>query len=324
MKNKIILGLFFSCLFLNSKSFFDDEFFGKKKIDPRRSKIISINREKNPELFEKQLKVMNLIREDSLDKLEAFLKSEQINLNFSIWGDPAIFFTHNIETIKLLIKYGADIDIPNRDNSSILIEAARRNDKELVKFLIEAGADLNIKAGSHRSNEDIGYTALHVATHNNYNELAILLIKSGINLTIKDNQGKRALSDENIEFYKSKRNIILKAKILLFAVIELGDTNTVKDIIKLITLNLHDKDGNNALHLAAIHNKSEIFKLILSVRPDLINKSNKFGKTPIEINPALGNYEFIKNILGIKIENKSSSSRLINALKKLSLKIHNN
>jgi ankyrin repeat protein len=50
-----------------------------------------------------------------------------------------------IETVRYLIEAGIDIDYPLEENETLLMKAASRGCLELVKFLVEAGANLNAR-----------------------------------------------------------------------------------------------------------------------------------------------------------------------------------
>ena len=60
------------------------------------------------------------------------------------------------DIIRLLINYGLDVDQPDEDGMSILMWAVQFCQIELVKLLLESGADV------HMQNED-DETALHIA-----------------------------------------------------------------------------------------------------------------------------------------------------------------
>ena len=75
-----------------------------------------------------------------------------------------------------------------RNGETMLMLAARKMHTELVKLLIDNGADLNIKGGSN-----YGYTALMYAVKEGNTEIAKLLLDNGADLNIKDSFGYTAL-----------------------------------------------------------------------------------------------------------------------------------
>ena len=93
-----------------------------------------------------------------------------------------------IEVVKILIENGANINAKNNDNSTALIEASSFY-YETVKILIENGADINSK-------DNGGTTALmNASTEDDYinYEICKLLIENGANVNDKDLQGANAL-----------------------------------------------------------------------------------------------------------------------------------
>jgi len=86
----------------------------------------------------------------------------------------------NKEAVKFLIKAGANINAKDNNGITALMRASRYGEVEVVKLLIEAGADN-------------GYTALMEASDNNYVEVVKLLIENGANINVKDKFGNTAL-----------------------------------------------------------------------------------------------------------------------------------
>ncbi|MBN2477751.1 ankyrin repeat domain-containing protein [Candidatus Micrarchaeota archaeon] len=94
--------------------------------------------------------------------------------------------TKNIEELKRLVK-GADIDSRDERDNTLLIMAARgENNREILEFLIEKGADL--KAVNYR-----GRNALHVAARAGRLQNARVLIEHGADKNICDSDGMTAL-----------------------------------------------------------------------------------------------------------------------------------
>ena len=85
------------------------------------------------------------------------------------------------EIVKALIENGADINIKGYFGYTALHEACRKNNIDIVNILIKNGADLNIKSGRH------GFMPLYLACENNYEEIIDILIKNGANLGLEPN-----------------------------------------------------------------------------------------------------------------------------------------
>ena len=90
--------------------------------------------------------------------------------------------------IKLLILFvtvASALNLASAQNLN-LFTAARSNDVNLAKMLLNAKADVN-------QTDDKGYTPLILATYNDNFEVAQLLLKNGANMEIKDHSGRTAL-----------------------------------------------------------------------------------------------------------------------------------
>lgn len=85
------------------------------------------------------------------------------------------------EIVKALIENGADINIKGYFGYTTLHEACRKNNIDIVNILIKNGADLNIKSGRY------GFMPLYLACENNYEEIIYILIKNGANLGLEPN-----------------------------------------------------------------------------------------------------------------------------------------
>lgn len=86
----------------------------------------------------------------------------------------------DIETVKLLIESGTDVNARNKDGQSPLHWAAFRGHYKIAELLIEAGANVNAACIKK-------WSPLHWAAKEGHIKLAELLIKSGadINATTK-------------------------------------------------------------------------------------------------------------------------------------------
>ena len=91
-----------------------------------------------------------------------------------------------LNTLKLLLKAGAQVNLIAEDRgSSALLDSAIERNKEMVKILIEAKADLNVQSKD-------GQTALVVVVGAGDDEISEMLIKAGADPDIKDALGVSA------------------------------------------------------------------------------------------------------------------------------------
>ena len=86
------------------------------------------------------------------------------------------------EVVKILINAGANVNAKNDSGSTPLIAAAFDGDKEIVKLLIAKGANVNPKT-------DLGNTPLHSAALNGRKEIVELLIANGADVNANNVAG---------------------------------------------------------------------------------------------------------------------------------------
>ncbi len=94
----------------------------------------------------------------------------------------------NIEKVKILLKSKVNLNATDSREMTPLLIASVDNNLELVKLLVEAGADVN------RKQKETGKTALMYSSANGHVEiLRYLLSRPGILINAKDKEGKTAL-----------------------------------------------------------------------------------------------------------------------------------
>jgi ankyrin repeat protein len=123
------------------------------------------------------LPIWSLARSNKLKELKEILPDasvDEINLTEPDMGQAALHFAvdeSSIEVVKLLIKHGADINMPNRYGRTPLHVAAMYNRWDSAEALIDAGADMTLRDGW-------GHQALLMAEHIE-RTVALLLIERG-------------------------------------------------------------------------------------------------------------------------------------------------
>jgi hypothetical protein len=111
----------------------------------------------------------------------------------------------HLNTAEFLLRSGAQVDILSEDRGSTpLIDSAMGRHKEVIKILIDAGADVNIKNGD-------GQTALIIVVGAGDVEIVEILVKAGADPDIEDAFGVSARMYANI-FKNEKIKAIFDAK----------------------------------------------------------------------------------------------------------------
>ncbi len=137
------------------------------------------------------------------------------NLGDQIDGDVPPLYTVAMESygryessndiLELLVDGGADINaVHGYGNITALMGVARNGNIDGVKFLVEKGADINIK-------DEYGATALLYAADKGHADIVKYLISKGADVHLRTKNGKTALSlaikyknDEVIKILKAK------------------------------------------------------------------------------------------------------------------------
>lgn len=197
-----------------------------------------------------------------------------------------------IEILKLLLKAGADFNMKDAYGDTPIHLAISEGHVEIVKLLIDAGIDINLK-------DYDGSTPLHSAANKDKKDIIKLLLNAGADVNIKDYYGQTPLhvAKDNDEVVK----ILLDAGADIKIKDNNGDTplhiaakvskNTAKLLIHSGT-NIHSKnsDGDTPLHLAVFYKHEEIVKLLLDAGAD-VNMKNKKYKTALQYAVCVGDTE---------------------------------
>jgi ankyrin repeat protein len=104
----------------------------------------------------------------------------------------------DLEVVKLLLEHGADASVQMADRQTPIhaVLAGRSPEKpalELIRILHKAGADVNVTALINHPEEIRGGTALHYAVRKRYKEVIKELASYGIDLDATDQDGLTAL-----------------------------------------------------------------------------------------------------------------------------------
>lgn len=87
----------------------------------------------------------------------------------------------HFNAVECLLKNNANPNLTADDNASPLFAAVAKNQHEIVKLLLEYGADPNISRSSEfqKKLDSKGSAPIHSAIHNKNEDISILLLESG-------------------------------------------------------------------------------------------------------------------------------------------------
>ncbi|WP_415407924.1 ankyrin repeat domain-containing protein [Sulfurovum sp. CS9] len=118
------------------------------------------------------------------------------------------------ENVRALVKAGADINAPDGEiGATPLIWAAFRNgNKDIIKILLQSGAEVNRKArGDSKGHDGAGWTALMTAAMAGYTDVVSQLLKAGANPNSVNKAGKTAMDIAKEEGHKEIVRLLEKA-----------------------------------------------------------------------------------------------------------------
>ena len=134
---------------------------------------------------------LNAVSQGNIDQMDSLLYEKLIDVNSVLneSGNTALIIASengNLDAVRMLLSYEADLSLKDRSGSNALIRAARKGYFDVVEELLFRKANIN-SVGQH------GRTALMEAAENDQVRVVKLLIKKGAKPSVKDNSGKTAL-----------------------------------------------------------------------------------------------------------------------------------
>jgi ankyrin repeat protein len=195
--------------------------------------------------------------------------------------------TGQTEIVKFLLENGADINL-NRGGATALHMAALYGGKtELIALLLEAGADINARTGN-------GATPLNLAVIGKQKKIAELLLDNGGEINLENQNFTQLLYISASGGIKRIADIALKKEVdflfrtrsgntLLHAASEGGMAELAQSLLsKGVNMEAPNIYGQAPLHIAARAGHKNIVDLLLKNNAD-IGVKTKNGKTPLHL-----------------------------------------
>ena len=161
----------------------------------------------------------------------------------------------NANLTKMLLDSGADKNETNHKGYTPLIIAAENGSVEVVKQLLDAGAEVN--AYEHNNGE----TALIAATDQGKRDIVKMLVERGASINSPDHRDYYFLNiSAPRQIWEAKQ--LKNATPLIYAARD-GYTDIVKDLLEAgAKKEIKDSFGNTALKMAKCNNHADIVKIL--------------------------------------------------------------
>lgn len=194
----------------------------------------------------------------------------------------------NMRRVRAALEAGASVDGYEEGNERPLMAAANAGKVEIMKLLVESGADLDASisvavVGVHGEMLlPSGSTALHTAVYGNRVEALRFLIEAGANPNAADERGMTPLMGVN-------------------------GVNVAEELIEAgADPGLADSGGEIPLHFAAKYSNLDIIDRLLSKAPSTINCASIDGVTPMSMAALKGQEKAVSHLLSLGASDKAT------------------
>jgi len=113
--------------------------------------------------------LIDAIRANNLEEVRKLLTINPAKINerwIDYFGQTPIFFATSVEMLRLLIEFGADINIISKSGETLLMSLSANKMHELVLFLVNYGADISIIIKRPLINLTIFDYYIYISKHN--------------------------------------------------------------------------------------------------------------------------------------------------------------
>ncbi|XP_028395443.1 uncharacterized protein LOC114519502 [Dendronephthya gigantea] len=200
------------------------------------------------------------------------------------------FSPEDQEIVKYLVDHGADISSKNEDDGrntdgwTVLHSAVTKGTLEMVKYLVEKGADVNSK-------NIFGWTALHSAVTEGTLEMVKYLVKNGANINDKNTDGRTVL-----------HTAVKKCRLEMVKYLAENGAD----------VNTKDTFGQTVLHYAVTEDTFEIVKYLAENGAN-VNGRKTFGRTVLHTAVKKRTLEIVKYLVenGANVNGKDTFGQTV-------------
>ncbi|KAL0961929.1 hypothetical protein UPYG_G00333500 [Umbra pygmaea] len=225
-------------------------------------------------------------------ELLGYLSESQLKAQKTGSGDAALHVCcrrKDTEMAKVLIEYGANVDLQNEEGQTPLHIAAGEGDESLLKLFFQSKANPNVTDKMDRS-------PLHIAAergHTNVVEVLTEKFKSNVLARTKDGSTLMHIASQcghpetALTFLKKGVPLHMPNKagaVCLHAAAKRGHTAVVKALLlKGAQVDTVTKDGLTALHIAVQNCKPLVVQMLLGFGAQVQLNGGKARETPLHI-----------------------------------------
>ena len=208
----------------------------------------------------------------------------------------------HVKVVNELLNNKASVDqADNKDGSTPLHLASWYDYVDIVRALVEEGADVNIK-------DRYGDTPLHIASSEGFLDVVKALFQGGANINLSNNDEdtpmSRAASRGHVEVVRYLMKMgadIDEADINDLKPLHLAAENDYVDVVRALVeegadVNIKDRYGDTPLHIASSEGFLDVVKALFQGGAN-INQRNNEGDTPLSRAAHAGRVEVVKYLM---------------------------